>query len=86
MEERQADLAKIREENIELEESRKLNAVERLEDIRISMKDQFEASSELNLQNYETVKQQEEDFTVSVQNYMKTAERRRETKAMEKAL
>jgi tetratricopeptide (TPR) repeat protein len=86
LEERQADLAKIREENIELEESRKLNAVERLEDIRISMKDQFEASSELNLQNYETVKQQEEDFTVSVQNYMKTAERRRETKVMDKEL
>ena len=86
LEEIQADLGKIREENIELEQSRRLNAIEQLEDIRISMKDQFEVSSELNFQNYETIKQQEEDFTVSGQSYMKTAERRRETKAMDKEL
>ena len=86
LEERQADLAKVSEENIELEESRKLNAIERLEDIRISMKDQLEASSELNLQNYQTVKQQEEDLAVSAQNYMKTAERRRETNTMDRDL
>ena len=86
LEEKQASLAKLHEENIDLEESRKLNAIERLEDIRISMKDQFEASSELNLQNYETVKQEEEDLAVSGQNYMKTAERRREAKVMDREL
>ena len=79
-------LAAIRAENLAKEESRRQNAIEKLEEISISMNDQFEMSSELNLQNYETIKVQEEDLKSNGEELVKTSERRREENMLDEEL
>ena len=79
-------LAAIRAENLAKEESRIQNAIEKLEEISISMNDQFEMSSELNLQNYETIKVQEEDLKSNGEELVKTSERRREENMLDEEL
>ena len=79
-------LAAIRAENLAKEESRRQNAIEKLEEISISMNDQFEMSSELNLQNYETIKVQEEDLKSNGEELVKNSERRREENMLDEEL
>ena len=86
IEEKEEALAKLRQENVEKEEARRQNAIERLEEISVSMKDQFEISSELNLQNYETVKEQESDLQNTREERVKASERKREGNMLDKDL
>ena|GEM_PF-340996 len=86
LQEQEALLAKVRVENLAREESQRKNAMEQLEEISISMKDQLEMSSELNLQHYETVKEQESDLKNSSEELGKASERRREEQILDKEL
>tara|TARA_B110000046_G_scaffold57595_2_gene64374 strand:- start:47223 stop:52124 length:4902 start_codon:yes stop_codon:yes gene_type:complete len=86
LEEQAEVLAKVREEDLEKEESRRQNALERLEEISVSMKDQFEISSQMNLQNYETVKEQESDLQNTSEERLKASERKRKGNMLDKNL
>ena len=86
LEEREKELAAVKVENVANEESRRQNAMELIEEISISMKDQFEMSSELNLQNYETIKEQESDLKNANQELVKASERQREEVMLDKNL
>ena len=84
--EKEEVLAKIRQENLEKEESRRQNAMERLEEISVSLKDQFEISSEMNLQNYEVVKEQGSDIQNTSEERVKASERKREGNMLDQYL
>jgi len=70
-------LKSMREDDKEREEARRSNAIERIEDISVSIRDQQQNTDELNLQNYETVKRNTEDHREKVQELTKESERRR---------
>ena len=84
--EKEEVLAKIRQENLEKEESRRQNAMERLEEISVSLKDQFEISSEMTLQNYEVVKEQGSDIQNTSEERVKASERKREGNMLDQYL
>ncbi|MFT6166558.1 MAG: tetratricopeptide (TPR) repeat protein [Vicingaceae bacterium] len=86
LEEQEEVLAKVREDNLEKEEARRQNAIERLEEISVSVTDQFEISSQMNLQNYETVKEQESDLQNTHEERVKAFERKREGSMLDENL
>jgi tetratricopeptide (TPR) repeat protein len=53
------------------------NALERIEGIAISMREQNEAAKELHMQNYESVQLKEEELKTATQELQRAAERRR---------
>lgn len=75
--ERKELLEAMREDDREREEAKQQNAIQRIEDISISMRDQQQNTDELNLQNYETVKRNTKEHNEKVQELSKEAERRR---------
>jgi hypothetical protein len=83
VEEKQELVRKLREEKEEKENSKRQNALEEIEAISISMQEQNEMSGELNLQNYETVKQKTESIREAEMERVVNAERNRETEFAE---
>ncbi|MBL4709164.1 MAG: hypothetical protein JKY48_12075, partial [Flavobacteriales bacterium] len=84
--EKEETLDRLSEKNIEREEQRRQNALEMIKSISVTMKDQFKMTSELNLQNYESLKEQEEDLKNSGEYLERESQKRIENNRMDEEL
>lgn len=77
IEEKEEAVAQYSDQRREEEQQKRQNALERIEGISVSLKEQNQKTSELNLQNYETVKQKEAAMNQFHQEKRRENERKR---------
>lgn len=77
IEEKREIVRKLREEDKKKEDSKRLNAIQKIENISISMVDQRKNSDEMHMQNFETVKSHTKSVVEKEMQLTKDSERKR---------